>query len=432
MIGKTIHGRYKIVYFLGGGGFGRAYLAKDINSSDNNWCVVKQLKSVFNPLNNMNYETAKRLFYTEAETLRILGDYDQIPKLFDFFEENQHLYLVEEFIDGYELTEEINNRSFNEQEIYYLLFDILTILKFVQDNNVIHRDISPDNLIRRKQDNKLVLIDFGAVKQLLIDPDGKLRRKNTIIIGKEDYMPHEQADGRPGYYSDIYAVGIIGIQACIGHIPVKDYDSGEITWKHDSHISSELANILDKMTTYYVKNRYQSALEVLTDLEKLSYLYINSENQTLIFFKYNYTQQWYARGNNLKKIKHHNEAILLYKKVLEINSSHFGSLFNIGVAYSYLSLYEEALEAFNKLLEVKPFNIKTLLHKGIILYKMMLYDEAFKIFELVTQFQPKQALAWFYKTLILQHLNEKEAAIDAYQEAVKLRPYYQNVLSSYL
>lgn len=428
MIGKILGGHYKIIYFLGGGGFGRAYLAlaQDQNSSNDFWCVVKQLQPLRNLLNPMKWETAKRLFDTEAETLRVLGEHDRIPRLFDYFEEDNEFYLVEEFIDGHELTEELEYGRFNEKQVYELLKDILSTLAFIQDSNIIHRDITPENLIRR-QDNELVFIDFGAVKQVLIDTEGKKRRASTVGIGKEVYMPDEQAGGRPGLYSDVYAVGVIGIQACLGYLPSRADDSEEFIWRHQAYISSELADILDKMTHCYFKKRYQSALEVLQDLDSLSLVFTTPLTTKPLLFKYNYARTWYTRGNELKNKKHHEEVVLLYKKVIEINPRHYKAWFNMGIALSYLKLYAKAVNCYNQALEIKSKSSEAWLHKGISLYKSNFYEEALQAFNSAIQIKPHYALAWLHKGLTLERLCKEKEASDSYNEAVRLRPNYSAI-----
>lgn len=303
----------------------------------------------------------------------------------------------------------------------------MDILTYIQDKNVIHRDITPDNLIKRKQDNKLVLIDFGAVKQLIINSEGTMRRTKTIVIGKEDYMPDEQANGRPGFYSDVYAVGVIAIQACIGCIPSRDYDSGEIIWRHQAlNISPELANILDKMTRCYFKERYQLAIDVLKDLKTLSYDCISPGDIQSKYFRYEYARKWYLRANNLKNNKYHKQSLLLYKKALEINPQYLRAIFNIGIVLSYLKLYDSAIDAYKNLLTIKPFYIDALLQKGINLYKLSRYNEALSDFDLVIQHRPNQPVAWFYKSLTLKQLNQLDEALKSYQEAIRLRPNYAN------
>lgn len=150
---------------------------------------------------------------------------------------------------------------------------MLGILQFIHSRNVIHRDIKPDNIIRRQQDGKLVLIDFGAVKQVqtqLLTLPG--RTEVTIAIGTPGYMSTEQGQGKPRPNSDIYSLGIIAIQSLTGLHPInfeEDPDTGEISWQHQANVSSELASVLSKMVLHHFKQRYQSAVEVLQVLKHI-------------------------------------------------------------------------------------------------------------------------------------------------------------------
>lgn len=165
IIGHTLGGHYRIVRLLGKGGFGETYLAQDIHLPDQPWRVVKKLQPQFTDPQSL--QTAHRLFNTEAQVLYKLGKHDQIPELFAHFEEAQEFYLVQEYIEGQVLTQEIQpGKRLNESSVIELLVAILEILKFVHQQGVIHRDIKPDNLIRRTSDNQSILIDFGAVKQI--------------------------------------------------------------------------------------------------------------------------------------------------------------------------------------------------------------------------------------------------------------------------
>ncbi|MDI9635363.1 protein kinase [Geitlerinema splendidum] len=376
MLGKVIGGRYKLLYFLGGGGFGYAYFARDQDFSTEGWCLVKQM-SFGNPLSPMSREERIQRFKQEAETLNLLGEYDKIPRLHDYFEENEQFYLVEDFIDGHNLEEELSNFKLSEYEVYSLVKDVLETLEFVQEKNIIHRDITPDNLIRRLADRKIVLIDFGAVKRII--SEDRFRRSPTISIGKEVYMPDEQASGRPRRCSDIYAIGIIGIQACIGDTPEKDYDSGELIWRGKVSINPNFANILEKMTSCNWRNRYQIASEVLIDLDKIS-SEIN-KTSTSNFYRKNYAKIWYVRGNEMRNKKLHEEAIFLYKKAIEIKRDYYKALFNIGVTFSYLKKYEDAIEYYDKALAVKPQSAETLLHKAIALGVLNRLIDAFQVFQ---------------------------------------------------
>ncbi|MBD2414623.1 serine/threonine protein kinase [Nostoc calcicola FACHB-389] len=270
MLGQLLDGRYQVLQVLGGGGFGQTYIAQDSHRPGLPKCVVKHLKPVSRSVEFL--ETARRLFTSEAETLEKLGNHDQIPRLLAYFEHNQEFFLVQDFIQGHTLKAELTpNERWTENRVIELLEQVLGILQFIHSQNVIHRDIKPDNIIRRQQDGKLVLIDFGAVKQMqtqLLTVAGHTRA--SIIIGTPGYMSTEQGQGKPRPNSDIYSLGIIGIQALTGLHPInfeEDLDTGEISWQHQTQVSSELASVLSKMVLHHFKQRYQSAAEILRALK---------------------------------------------------------------------------------------------------------------------------------------------------------------------
>ncbi|MEW6495586.1 MAG: protein kinase [Cyanobacteriota bacterium] len=276
MLGKLLDRRYEVTQVLGSGGFGRTYLAQDTRRPGNPTCVVKQLKPLSSDPSFL--ETARRLFNSEAETLEQLGNHDQIPRLLAYFEEDQEFYLVQEFIEGHTLSQELQpGQRWEESRVIELLQEVLWILDFVHRHGVIHRDIKPDNLIRRTSDNKLVLVDFGAVKQIRTQfAATQGRASHTVAVGTPGYMASEQALGQPRPSSDIYALGVIGIQALTGLMPVsfqEDLSTGEILWQHLVTVSRGMATILTKMVRYHFKDRYQSAAEALENLQLLKNSY---------------------------------------------------------------------------------------------------------------------------------------------------------------
>ncbi|MFN6229758.1 MAG: protein kinase domain-containing protein, partial [Dolichospermum sp.] len=156
--------RYRPIKSLGSGGFGKTYLAEDIDKL-NTQCVIKQFAPQITGTNA--FQKAKELFLQEAQQLEELGEHSQIPTLLAYFEENSRLYLVQQFIDGENLLQELENQGiFSESKIRALLQDLLTTLEVVHYYKIIHRDIKPENIMRRRSDGKLILIDFGASKQL--------------------------------------------------------------------------------------------------------------------------------------------------------------------------------------------------------------------------------------------------------------------------
>ncbi|MEN9217356.1 MAG: CHASE2 domain-containing serine/threonine-protein kinase [Gloeomargarita sp. HHBFW_bins_162] len=264
-------GRYQVVKVLGEGGFGRTYLAQDTQRPGRPTCVVKQLKPGRSDSQFM--QLARRLFNTEAEILEVLGRHRQIPQLLAYFEENQEFYLVQEFIQGTPLDKELVPGQ-RRDEVYTVNFlrGILEVLAFVHEHRVIHRDLKPANIIRREKDQRLVLIDFGAVKQMRPKEAGT-EADYTVAVGTRGYAPSEQMGGRPQLNSDIYAVGMIGIQ-CLTGVPPRDLeldqDTGLPIWRNRVQVNPRLADILDKMVAYFYTERYQSALEVLRDLKPLT------------------------------------------------------------------------------------------------------------------------------------------------------------------
>ena len=266
MIGKLLDHRYQVIKVLATGGFGQTYIAQDTRRPGNPTCVVKHLKPTSS--DPRVFDTAKRLFNTEAETLELLGKHDQIPRLLAYFDENQEFYLVQEFIEGNTLTEELlPGKRWSETQVIQLLLEVLSILEFVHSQGVIHRDIKPDNIIRRSYDNKLVLVDFGAVKQVRTQlVVAGAQPSATIVVGTPGYMPTEQGQGKPRANSDIYSLGVIAIQALTGVAAAalqEDPNTGELLWQDLVTVNSELAAVLTKMVRYHFKDRYQSAKEAL-------------------------------------------------------------------------------------------------------------------------------------------------------------------------
>lgn len=282
----VLRDRYHIVKPLSAGGFGETFLAEDWDLPSHQICVVKR----FQPQSNEPFvlQQGARLFNQEAEILHRLGNHDRIPRLLAHFEENQEFYVVEEFIEGDVLSNElIRGTQKGEDQVISLLQDILEVLAFVHGQGVIHRDIKPANLIRRQSDGKIVLIDFGAVKEigyLSVNMQGQLTP--TIAIGTHGYIPDEQANGKPRFSSDVYAVGVIAIQALTGLNPEPNFGgfpedavTGEFEWRDAVSVSGKLADVIDKMVRKDCRQRYASAVEVL---QALDVFLSNTKSKTLI------------------------------------------------------------------------------------------------------------------------------------------------------
>ncbi|MFN6516306.1 MAG: protein kinase domain-containing protein [Nostoc sp. CreGUA01] len=269
-----LRNRYRIIGVLGRGGFARTYVAEDIDKL-NEQCVVKQLvlSQFYGSQGTDAHKKATELFEREAKRLKELGEHVQIPNLYAYFKEGEYLYLVQQFIQGQNLLQELKQQGvFDEVKIRDFLDDLLSVLIAVHEQEIIHRDLKPENIIRRHNDRRLVLIDFGVSKQ---------RRETTntaigTIIGSLGYAPIEQMQlGKVFHSSDLYSLGITCFHLLTNISPsslwMKQGYSWTSNWRQHlkQTISHELELIIDKLIQENHEQRYQSAQAVLQDLNKL-------------------------------------------------------------------------------------------------------------------------------------------------------------------
>ncbi|OKH12914.1 serine/threonine-protein kinase [[Limnothrix rosea] IAM M-220] len=273
-----LRGRYKPLKSLGQGGFGATFLAVDLSLPGKPSCVIKQLR----PATNVPhlFDMARELFEREAQTLGRIGNHPQVPRLLDYFEDDKQFYLVQEYVKGNNLQQEVKrNGVFSEAGVRQFLSEILPMVQYIHSQQVIHRDIKPANLIRREQDKKLVLIDFGAVKNRVNPEEAANTSDQTALtsfaVGTPGYAPPEQMAMRPVYASDIYAIGITCLYLLTAKSP-KDLDynpnTGEMMWESYVDISNSFASVMRKMLESSVKHRYQSADDVLNALDMEPYM----------------------------------------------------------------------------------------------------------------------------------------------------------------
>jgi serine/threonine-protein kinase len=267
-----VNDRYLPKKVLGRGGFGTTFLAIDTVLPGNPGCVIKQLRPVVTAPNVL--EMARELFHREAATLGKIGGHPQLPRLLDFFEQGQEFYLVQEYVAGATLQQEVRrNGPMEEAGVRTVLQEILPILSYLHANEVIHRDIKPANILRRAIDNKMVLIDFGAVKDkvneaMAANPQ-EYSTLTSFAVGTPGFAPPEQMAMRPVYASDLYALGVTCVYLLTGKSPRDlnhDPTTGELMWRNLVKISDQFADILSKMMEASVKHRFQSAHELLQAL----------------------------------------------------------------------------------------------------------------------------------------------------------------------
>ena len=271
MIGQLLAGHYRVLQILGIGGFGQTYITEDLHLPGNPKCVLKHLKPA--SADRTVLDIARKLFEKEAIVLQQLGNHDRIPRLLAYFEEEQEFYLVQEYVPGHPLSTELKpGTKWNEQQTIELLQEILEILVFIHAQGVIHRDLKPDNIMRRNLDRRLILIDFGAIKQVRNQQMSPGQQTMTVAIGTPGYMPIEQASGNPRPSSDLYGLGAIGIQALTGVNPYDlpaDDRTGELKWEHLTVANPQLIAILQRLTRYHFKDRYHTAQAALAAVNAL-------------------------------------------------------------------------------------------------------------------------------------------------------------------
>lgn len=267
--------RYEILRILGRGGFGVTFLAKNAVLPGKPLCVIKQLCP--QATNLKSWKRAYERFEKEAKTLSQLGSHSQIPMLLDYFEANEEFYLVQEYVCGCNLSQQIKRTGLkSETAVKQFLRELLPVLQYVHNNHVIHRDIKPHNILQCEEDGRLVLIDFGAVKEELASACTPMdKMPNTNFVGTIGFAPPEQLALRPVYASDIYAVGVTCLYLLTGKLPMEfesDVTTGEICWQKEVEVSGYFAQILNKMLKISLEERYKSANEVIWDLGMESYL----------------------------------------------------------------------------------------------------------------------------------------------------------------
>jgi serine/threonine protein kinase len=276
VLGQFLNGRYKTIQILSASTFCDVYITED-SWDDNLRCVVKHLKQkTWHPEKSLSY---KRQFANEVLILNQLGTHNQIPQLLDCFENDQGFYLVQELIVGKQLTSKLKNSRhlWSEEQCIEFLDDVLGILDFVHRQGFVHGNLQPNNLLQRHADGRFVLIDFGAavtiaptqVKPRVVPIHPSIAPLAIPAIG---YTPAEQFAGQICPSSDIYALGMIAIEALIGINPIElqaEPESGEVRMLAHVGVSEALSCLLNKMVRYEFQNRYQSALAVRADLNKL-------------------------------------------------------------------------------------------------------------------------------------------------------------------
>ncbi|MBW4497204.1 MAG: tetratricopeptide repeat protein [Oscillatoria princeps RMCB-10] len=455
MIGQLLDRRYRIIKVLGSSQFGQTYLAADTHRPGYPQCVVKQLRPPSNHPRTL--QVLELLFKKKAEILEKLAKTDRIPQLLAFFQENKDFYLVEEFIAGQTLAAEMaTGQPLPEDQALRLLEEMLEILVFVHQHGVIHQNIQPKNLIRRQSDGKLVLIDFGALKE--ISSQLSNLQKPLFLSDEEQveeaYKPIEQLEGNPLPASDIYATGMIAIQALTG-LAVEELGSlqdpgssaaGELFWRHRAEVSHELAEVIDRMVRYDFNDRSQSAAEVLADLRRIRRRAGGSQlGLPLTVVEHNYFRlQQHLRGMGSRRLL---LPIFAVPAAL-VAAGGFGLSFYLQTQNISMDLKSRgvekatrgdrtgAIEDYNQAIRFNPNDAAAYYKRGNVNYDLGKLKEAKEDYSQAIRLNPNLANAYYNRGLANYDLQEYQAAVEDYTEAIRINPndgeaYYKRGLAHF-
>ncbi len=286
--GVILNNRYRIIKQIGRGGFGRAYLAEDTQRY-RELCVLKEFAPQVE--SDRQLRKAEDLFEREAGILYKLN-HQQIPKfqalLRTRIDGRRSLFLIQEYIEGESYWELLQRKGkLTEAEVTKMIWEVLPVLDYIHASDLIHRDISPDNLIRRELDDKTVLIDFGCVK-IAANAVSQSTGHSATLIGKKGYSPNEQIHrGQAINSSDLYSLAVTAIVLLTGKQPDELYNSqqGKWNWESQTNVSPRLQKILNKMLADKPGDRYPSAdriLQILSSQENSIFSNLISRCRTMI------------------------------------------------------------------------------------------------------------------------------------------------------
>ncbi|BAY20550.1 TPR repeat-containing serine/threonine protein kinase [Calothrix sp. NIES-2100] len=447
MHSHLLDARYRILAVLSAEELTQTYLVEDTNLPNSQF-VLKQLHPANNNPQDLNI--LRRLFTGEAETLKKLTqEHNQIQKLVAYFEDNEEFYLVQEFIPGNPLTEEIFlGTPLESDQVISLLLEVLEILAFVHSYEVIHQDIKPTNIIRRESDHKLVLVDFGSVREIV-----------TTTVGNLEYIPIEQLQGNSQYNSDIYALGIVAIAALIGLtaneitllLSDKNILTGEIIWRDQMpQINKELAKIIDKMVRFDYRKRYQSANEVVNDLKQL-----NNHDDAPEQQQQKHQKPWliltgiascltvgaaawfflmpkplddpkllYLEGVEKYETGHYNEAIQNFTQVIALNPQDARAYNRRGDAFYRLGNYQKAQLDASIAIKLNPQDANAYYDRGFSNYELGKYKEAIADYTKAIQLNAKNHYTYYGRGLARVELKDYQGAMADFNKAIALKPNY--------
>lgn len=429
--------RYRAIKPIGQGGFGKTFLAVDEHKPSQPRCVIKQF---FPKININNARKAAELFRREAIRLDELGQHPQIPELLAHFEQDEQQYLIQEFIDGQNLEQElVANGAFTENQIQELLWDLLPVLEFVHERQVIHRDIKPENIIRRNSitlpdrrgeiKGQLVLVDFGASKVIT---ESSLGQTGTMI-GSAGYVAPEQLAGKAMPASDLYNLGVTCIYLLTQVAPFELFDvvEGRWVWRQylQSDFSEELGIIIDRLLAPNINQRYQSVTEVLRELEAVKYQksFASSTSQPAgnnpsLLTKMLGGIPQVIKGRIMQEFGKTEAAIASYDRAIAIRPNNYDAWYKKAEICHQLKRYEEAIFCYEKTVKLQPNHWHGWRSLGVLLYQFKRYERAVESYFKSLDIQPEQPMVWLWLSLAIKKSGDEQKAQMCLEKARQTLP----------
>ncbi|MBE9183303.1 tetratricopeptide repeat protein [Microcoleus sp. LEGE 07076] len=476
MIGQLLDRRYRIIKVTDSSEVGNTYLAADTHRPGYPQCTVREMRLA--GTSSQTPELVKVIFQRNAEIIEELGKYDKIPELLAYFEENQSLYLIQEFIAGSPLSQElIPGEAWAEDEVIPLLSSILEILVLIHSQGFIHRKIQPDRTIRRESDGKFVLVDFSLDKEInpeVANCDLLLAQTspNSVksSLGKKEklgvrslYVPIEQLEGNPRYNSDIYALGTIAQLAVTGLSPEElsalRKNNTEISWRNRANCSAALADTIDRMVHSDCEERYQEAAEVLADIKQIAVEFeaVPSpvtiitdalskqprQRQTrllllaatagaliltagIVYFWQSQSparaKELFVRGVGKAQQGDKTGAIADYTQAIALNASDAETFYKRANARYDTGATDQAIQDYTEAIKVNPSHAKAIYNRGLARLETGDKRGAAEDFTQVLRLSPSDGDAYYQRGLAYYDLADYPLAIEDYTQAIRLNP----------
>ena len=454
-IGQKVGGRYLITQYLGGESGIETYLADNLRRQYQSPCSLVQIE-----LPNRHGSGKTRLdrrFAEELSVLERLGYHEQIPQLWDHFEENDEFYLVQEYIRGENLSQKTARRNLSVVETIQILAGALSVLSFIHQNRVIHRNIKPSNLIVREEDSQIVLNNFGILTDIKTLPSITLEQSSDF--DRLNYWSPEQIAGRPTIGSDLYALGMTAIEALTQAKPttfVRE-PTGKLLWTQNLDLDRRLIKIIDKMVCLDLGQRYHSAEKVLSDLRKVNTLNYTNAHPSIevktdrfgrqrlkllpivvgllgigcllasVEFAFPTVRPIYHWSRGQKLLPEQPQAALsAFAKAIDLKSGSWLAWSGRGDAQAQLEQYAPALDAYAEAAKLNPNSAAIWQKQGDILYRLERFTEAIAAYDRSLELQENED---FYnrKGKALYQLEQYNRALTIQEQALeidRLNPEY--------